>query len=189
MISVHVLENARGCVGERIGARALVVGSFHPAHHTESANIIKIDHLHAIEREVLEIDPILAVLIAGQIKLAGRGHVRLGDPLNVTNQRDSGGSEWIGIGFQLRNEQAGAWVGLQILGVHGHAADEKNGAALVVEPIGHEGTERKARLLARDRSQGADPAQMKQRAGALGEGRLGNGGSVARGASMLSGGR
>src|SRR4029077_4617862 len=105
------------------------------------------------------------------------------------DQRDSGRPEWIGIGFQLSDEKAGARVGLQILGMPGHAADEKNRAALVVEPVGHEGPERKARLLTRDRSQGADPAQMKQRAGALGEGRLGNGGSVARGASMLSGGR
>jgi hypothetical protein len=58
----------------------------------------------------------------------------------------------------LSDQQAGACILVQILGVHGHAADEKDRPAEIVSRIRHHGTERKSRELPRMRGQAADPA-------------------------------
>jgi hypothetical protein len=65
-------------------------------------------------------------------------------------------------------------IGLQVLRVHRHSADQEDGTASIVEPIGHHRTERESWLFSRQSGQAAHATQVRQRVGTLGEGGLGN---------------
>jgi len=47
------------------GLAAVIFGGGYPAHHSEAAHVINVQHIHAIEREVFKIYPILAVGTTG----------------------------------------------------------------------------------------------------------------------------
>ena len=46
-------------------------------------------------------------------------------------------------------------IGLQVLRVHGHVADQEDETAMILEPIGHHRTEREPWLYSRQRGQAA----------------------------------
>jgi hypothetical protein len=56
----------------------------------------------------------------------------------------------------LANEEAASGVGLQVLGVHGHIADEENGPTQGIDSERHQRTEGEARMLAGNRRQGGN---------------------------------
>ena len=106
-------------------------------HHTEAANVIDVHHIHAVERKILEIHPIFAVGITFEIEIASVRHLRLWYWQNISYQSDSGCSERITARVSLRHKQASARVCLQVLRVHSHSADEKDGTTVFVQSIGH----------------------------------------------------
>ncbi len=77
-------------------------------------------------------------------------------------------------------------VGLEILGVHGHVADEEERAAEGIESVGHERAEGKAGMFAREGGEGGDRGQGEEGAGTLGVGGLGELGQVLRGGGVLA---
>ncbi len=59
--------------------------------------------------------------------------------------------------------------------MHGHGADEEDGAAAIIQAVGHYRSKRKAGLFSRQCRKAADAAEVQQRTGTFGEGRLGDG--------------
>ncbi len=57
----------------------------------------------------------------------------------------AGGTQGITASFWLCNEQAGSRILAQVLGVHGHSADEKHGATVLVSRVGHQRAEGESR--------------------------------------------
>jgi hypothetical protein len=92
--------------------------------------------------------------MAGKIQIA---NLRCCHFRGSAQEGDAGGPQRVAGRIRLSNQQAGAWVVVQVLGVHGHAADEKDRAAEIVSRIGHHGAERESRKLARMSGQAADP--------------------------------
>ncbi len=186
MVGVHVIEDSSGEVGEGIGMGVGVVGGLDPAHDAEAADEVEIEDVHAEEGEVGEVDPVFAAFVAGEVEIADEGLVGIGDLGDVADEGDAGGSEGVAVGGGLGDEEAGAWVGLEVLGVHGHVADEEDGAAGGVEGVGHEGAEGEAGLLTREGGEGGDGVEMEEGAGALGVGGFGDDGEGGAGVGVLA---
>ena len=70
MIAVHVLDDARRRVGQRIGPRRGIVGGGHPVHRREPADEIEVGDLQPPEPEVLEVRPVAGALVARQVAIA-----------------------------------------------------------------------------------------------------------------------
>src|SRR5262249_23510923 len=75
---------------------------------------------------------------------------------------------------RLRDEQARARIGLHVLRVNGHRADEHEGLPLLVQGVRHHGREGVTRVLARERGERSGAHQIRERPGALGVRRFGN---------------
>src|SRR5579862_182735 len=73
VIDVHVLDDSRGSVGQGIGLSVDVIRSRDPAHDAEAADVVNVDSVHPVEREIVKVDPVLAVLVAVEIELARVG--------------------------------------------------------------------------------------------------------------------
>jgi hypothetical protein len=174
VVGVHVVEDALRCVGERVGLGGCVVRGGDPAHDAEAADVVDIDGVKAEEGEVVEVDPVEAVGVGLEVEFACFGLFFVGDLGDVADEGDTGRAEDVAVGCGLGDEEAGPWVGLEVLGVHGHGADEKEGAAGGVEGVGHEGAEGEAGLLAGEGGEGGYAGEVEERAGALGVGRLRN---------------
>src|SRR5205814_4740490 len=89
--------------------------------------------------------------------------------------------------IRLGNEQAGARILLEVLGVHRHAADEKRWPAKLIGRIRHHGAERESGKLTRMRRQATDAAERGERACTFGECGLRNIWRRGTGAGVLSG--
>ena len=66
----HVLNDFGHGVGHEIWAAAVIIGCRYPAHHPKAARVINIHDVHAVERKVFKIYPILAVGVTLQVQLA-----------------------------------------------------------------------------------------------------------------------
>ena len=97
------------------------------------------------------------------------------------------GTQGIARTARLSNEQAGARILLEVLGVHRHAADEKRWTAEFIGRIGHRGAERESGKPARMRREAADAAELGERACTFGERGLRNLRRRGPRASVLSG--
>jgi hypothetical protein len=69
------------------------------------------------------------------------------------------GPERVAIGTFLSDEEAASRIGLQILGMHGHIANEEDGTTSKIEREGHQRAEGKSRMLAGHRGQRTDRHQ------------------------------
>lgn len=185
VVGVHVAEDACRGGGEGIGRGGGVVGCGDPAHDAESADVVEVEDVHAEEGEVGEVDPVAGVFVAGEIEFADGGFVCFGDLEDVADEGGAGGAEGVSVGCGLGDEEAGARVGFDVLGVHGHVADEEEGAARRVECVGHERAEGEAGLFFGERGEGREGVEMEEGAGALGVGGLGDDGEGGAGVGVL----
>ncbi len=137
MIFVHVRKNSRGIGGQRIRRGALPVVAADPGHAAVAADVAHGADLELKQSEVGEVGVVRGIGMHG----AERGARPIGrfsvEPRTRTEQRDATAGQRIAIaGFG--NEQRGARIGEQVLGVLGQRADEKNRIA-AVEREGDEG--------------------------------------------------
>ena len=102
VVSVHVLDDFRGGVGQRISFPSGVFIGGHPTHHAKTSHVVDIDHLHSVEGEVLEVHPIPGVFVPRQIESrtcfsSSSGTVAV-FPISVTRAAPSGSplaSGWV----------------------------------------------------------------------------------------------
>ena len=73
-----------------------------------------------------------------QVECSNLGHVLLRHFRHRSHQRHPGSSQGIAADVGGSDQQAGALVAQEILGMHGHGTDEKNRPASIVQPIGHQ---------------------------------------------------
>src|SRR5258708_20206501 len=92
MVSVHVSQNARGGLGQRVRGGLLVVSCLNPSHHAEAPNIVEVDGLEAEEAEVGEVDPVTAILVASKIGLSNGGYCSLWGQPGLAHQGPPGRS-------------------------------------------------------------------------------------------------
>jgi hypothetical protein len=76
--------------------------------------------------------------VASKIGLSNGSYVSLWDRLGIADQGRAGGSKRIAIGTRLHDEETASRVGLQVLGMYGHIADEEDGPADRIEREGHQ---------------------------------------------------
>jgi hypothetical protein len=72
VVGIHMRKDARRKRGQRVRGSRLVVVDVDPAHDAETADIIEIGRLQAIEAEIGEIDPVATVRMARYVDFAGR---------------------------------------------------------------------------------------------------------------------
>ena len=75
---------------------------------------------------------------------------------------------------RLRDEQTRARIGLKILGMHRHRADQEDRLAELIKRVRHDRRERVSRVLTRERGERSCAPQVRERPRALGVRRLGN---------------
>jgi hypothetical protein len=92
VVGVHVVEDALGCVGERVWVGCGVVGSCDPAHDAEATDVVDVEGFEAEEGEVGEVDPVLAVGMGFEVEFAGFGLFCIGELEDVAYDGDAGGS-------------------------------------------------------------------------------------------------
>ena len=149
-----------------------VVVCLDPSHHAKASNVVKIDGLEPEEAEVREVHPGTAILVTNQVSLPNASYIVGRHRFGIANHGCSGGSKRITVGPCLANEEAASGVGLQVLGVHGHIADEEDGPPGRIESEGHQRTEWKARMLAGNCRQGRNRGERHERSDTLGVGWL-----------------
>ena len=87
----------------------------------QAAKGAKRDHPEGAKRD----QPAMAPFRQSNRQLFPRGEPGTdSQPRNCTQERQAGGTQGIAGNIRLRNEQAGARILLEVLGVHRHAADE-----------------------------------------------------------------
>ena len=138
MIGVHVLDDSRRGVRQWIRPAVSIIFRRDPSHYAETADEIHSRNFEAVVREIGVILPEFRILIVRQVEIAYLFRGRL---VRFSQQGEPGGAERIARNVRLRNEQAGAPILPQVLGVHRHAADKENGAALFVRRKRHHRTE------------------------------------------------
>jgi hypothetical protein len=154
VVPVHVVQDAGAGVGQWIRARDTVVVGRHPVHRGKAPDEVQILHVEPPEAEVVEVDPVRGARVPGQVDLARVSDVGARQLAGFAEQREPGGGERIaGLLARsaldgLRDEQARARVGLEILGVKRHRADEDERLSQLVERVRHHRRERMARVLA-----------------------------------------
>src|SRR5262252_4768420 len=175
MVAVHVGDDLLGGVGEGIRRRRRVTWTGDPVHRRESAHEVDVRHLETPEAEVLEVDPVGSPWLPDEVPLARGGALRLGQPPGAAHQRHPASRERIVGPAGLSHEQARPRIAFEVLGVHGHAADEEQRRAAMVRRIGHDRAEGMARLPARERGQRTRAREMDEGPRPLRVARLGRG--------------
>jgi hypothetical protein len=150
VVGIHMGNDSRRNIRQRIRLRPIVICRLYPAHYPEAAYVVNVQHFHSIKGKVIEVYPVPAVGVALQVKGTGFRNLGLRNSLYFSHQRDSRGAQRIAICVGLRDQQTGARIGLQVLRVHRHGADKKYRTASRVQPVGHHRPEREAGPLARN---------------------------------------
>jgi len=127
MISVHVCGDARRGLGQRVRGRVFVVPGLDPTHYAKAPDVVEIDGLEPEEAEIGKVDLVAAILVASQVSLPSVSYIVLRHRFGIADQGCPGSPKPIIIGRCLADEEAASGVGLQVLGVHGHIADEEDG--------------------------------------------------------------
>ncbi len=180
MVAVHVLDDARGALRERVGSGAGVGLGAHPIHRGEPAHEIDLDHLETPEGEVVEVHPGDRFGMPLEIARAGGGEIRRGDWSRLAHQGGARGGQRILRPARLGHQQTRARIGFQIPRVHGHAADEDEGPAALVGSVRHHRAEGMARMPAGQCGQRAGARDVDEGAGPLGVAGFGGGGDRGR---------
>jgi hypothetical protein len=137
VVSVHVIEDALGGVGEGIGLGSGVLRCGYPTHDAEASNVVNVDGFEAEEGEVGEVDPVLAVGMGLEVELASFGLLYVWELQDVAHEGDACGSKDVAVRGGLGYEKTGARVGLEVLGMHRHRADEEERSARGIQSVGH----------------------------------------------------
>src|SRR5580698_6362741 len=182
MVLIHVLEDSGRGAGQRIWRRAGVVRSAYPPHHSEATDEINAIHVKPVISEVGIVLPVSRVLVVGEIEVTHFGRIH---HMRVADQCQASGSQRISCDVGLGDQQTGMRVLIQILRVHGHAADEENGPSASVHSERHHRSEGETRKLARMGGEATDAPNGGERAGALGQRWLGSVRSRGTRASVL----
>ena len=164
MIGVHVSEDAGRGFGQWVGRSMSVVFSLDPSHHAKTPHIVEVDRLEPEKAEVGEVYPVAAVFMASQILFPNGSGMSLWHRFGMTDQGDPSGPERFAIGTCLSDEETASRIGLQILGVHGHIANEEDRTTGKIKREGHQRAERKSWMLTRHRGQRTDRHQLEKRA-------------------------
>src|ERR1700753_2201505 len=159
VIGVHVSEDAGRGFGQRIRCSTFVVSSFDPSHYAKTTHIVEGHRLEAEEAEVIEVSPVAAVFMASKVPFSNRSNIMLWYGFGMTDQGRPRCPKWVAIGTCLFDEKTASRIGLQVLGVHGHIANEEGGPAGRIEGEGHQRAEGKSRTLAGERGQRTDRHQ------------------------------
>jgi hypothetical protein len=126
VIAIHVRGDAGRGIGQRIRERGLVAGRLDPVHRPEAADEVDVGEVEAPESEILEVDPVDRVRMAGQVGTARGAPPRLSRTARPMKVFDSAAG--------LRAppaRSAGCGDHFQVLRVHGETADEQQGAPRV----------------------------------------------------------
>jgi hypothetical protein len=91
--------------------------------------------------------------MAHKVLFSNRSSIMLWHRFGMADQGGPCGSERVAIGRSLSDEEAASRVGLQILRVHGHIANEEDGTTSKIKRKGHERAEGISRMLAGHRGQ------------------------------------
>src|SRR5215813_12276482 len=134
---------------------------------------VDVRHLESPEAEVLEVDPVGGPRLALEVPLTRGRALRRGHAESTAHERHSASGQRIIGPAGLRDEQARPRIGLEVLRVHGHRADEEERRAVIVGGIRHDRTERMPRVPARERRERARASEMDKGAGPLRVARLG----------------
>jgi len=87
--------------------------------------------------------------VASQVPLPSVTYIVLRQRFGIADQGCPGRPKRITLGPCLADEEAASGVGLQVLGVRGHIADEEEGLPERIERERHQRAEGKPRVLAR----------------------------------------
>jgi hypothetical protein len=71
-----VLNDFGRVISKRVGLAAVILRGRNPAHDPEAAHVIDVRNVHAVERKVFKIYPILAVGMTYEVELATLSHLR-----------------------------------------------------------------------------------------------------------------
>ena len=110
-----------------------------------------------------------------EIGLARHGPLVIRHARRTAHQRDAPAGKRVLRPSRLRHQQARARIGLEVLRVHGHAADEEKRRAVLIRRIGHDRAEGMARVPARERRERARAREMDEGPRTLGVARFGRG--------------
>lgn len=187
VVGVEVREDVWRGGRERVGLGERVFGSLNPAHDAETADVVELDGLDAEEVEVGELDPVTAAGVAGEVQFAGLGQIGWGNLLGEADEGGTGSTEGVPVCGGFADEEAGVGVGAEVVGVHGHVANEQQGGAGWVEGVGHERAEGKTGMFARLGAEGGGVVEVEQGTGALCMGGLGQQGGSGAGKGVLAG--
>ena len=168
--------------GERVWGGVGVGFGLDPAHGAEASDVVELDGREAEEAEVAEVDPVAGLRVAGKVELASLVEVVSRDGFGCAEEGGACGSERVRSGVRGAEEEACARVGGEVLGVHGHVADEEERAACGIERVGHERAEGKAGVLAGEGGEGRGGGLRRRGCGRARRGRA-LGAAVRRGRS------
>ena len=180
VVAVHVLDDARRALRERIGPSRRIGLGAHPVHRGEPAHEVDLGHFETPEGEVVEVHPGGRLGMALEIARADGGEIRRGERSCLAHQGGARGGQRIVRPARLGHEQTRAAIGLQVARVHGHAADENEGPAALVGSIWHHRAEGMAWVPAGQCGERAGARDVHEGAGPLGVAGLGGGGDRGR---------
>src|ERR1022692_4301749 len=181
-------QDSGGLVGERVRLASGILVRRNPAHDPKSANKVDVGRLHLVKTKIVKIHPIAGILVAAEVQFPHRAGFRLWDRQYYANEGNTGGAQGV-LAALLHDQQAGARIRLQVLRMHGHAADEEHRPALFVGAIGHHGAEGEPGLFARVGRERPDAPKLYESAPALGKRGLRNRRVFGRGRSGMLPGR
>ena len=169
MMVVHVLNDARREVRQRIGRGGSVIIGRHPPHHAKSAHVVRFRNGHAVEREITEIHPHLGLRMPFQVTLAHRCQIAIGHLGDGSQQRESRAAEGVFMPPFLAHQQARPRVAPQVAGVHRQRTDQERRTPLAVQTVRHDRAERPVGVALGQRRQHADTPDVHQGARLLGQ--------------------
>src|SRR3990167_7889530 len=114
-------------VRKRIDPGPVIIVRGHPSHCAEAAYEIYIRNIHAVEKEIIEVDPVTRVSVAREIKLPRLAGLALRDLRHPADQCNARCIERVSLGVRLRYKEARMRGALGGLSMHGHGADKEIG--------------------------------------------------------------
>ena len=162
VVGVHMSNRAGRVRRERIRFGGLPVVLGDPGHPSVAPDIPDGIHAQLPEREVAEVGVVGGIRMHGQERGASAAIISFD-----TRARSQHGDAAVGeriVSAILRHHQGGARIALEVLGMFGHPADQKNRVALV-KSDGHERAVGVPLRLERQRAQGPrrDPSHQGAR--------------------------
>jgi len=145
--------------GQRVRGSVFVVLGLDPSHYAKAPDVVEIDGLEPEETEVGEVYPVAAVFMASKVLFSNRSRIMLWHRFGMAKQGSPCGTKRIAVGTCLSDEETASRIGLQILSVHGHIANEEDGTTCKIKRERHQRAEGKSCMLTGHRGQRTDRHQ------------------------------